>query len=57
MRVSVCYKASKCVGQISKRTQADRVSVGEINSVLMGGIDEVNGVVSNGLEVWKDRAL
>lgn len=28
MRVDVCYKASKCVRQISKRTQADRASVG-----------------------------
>jgi hypothetical protein len=62
MRVSVCHNASKCVRQISKRAQADRASEEQINSLdeltsWVGGIDEVNGVVSNRLEVWKERAL
>jgi hypothetical protein len=64
MRVDVCYKTSKCVRQISKRTQADRASVGanqrcldEFTSWDGAGIDEVDGVVSNRLEVWKDRTL
>jgi hypothetical protein len=44
--------------------QADRASVGANQQCLdeslqagMGGIDEVDGVVSNRLEHWKDRAL
>ena len=48
--------------KISKRTQADRASEEQINSLdvltsWVGGIDEANGVVSNRLEVWKERAL
>ena len=48
--------------KISKRTQADRASEEQINSLdvltsWVGGIDEANGVVSNRLEVWKERPL
>ena len=44
--------------------KADRASVGAIQQCFdvslqagMGGINEVDGAVSNRLEVWKDRAL